>query len=197
MRRIVVVNHLTLDGVMQGPGRPDEDTRDGFRHGGWAATRQDDVMNARLGRGMAECGALLLGRRTYLDFAGYWPRQRENPYTEVLDRTEKYVVSTTLRDPLPWRNSVLLPGDPVESVAELRAGPGDDVCVMGSGELVRALLRHDLIDEMLLMIHPLILGTGRRLFDDSLDVSAMTLVEAVPTTTGVLLATYRPESRGA
>src|SRR5918998_6011616 len=115
MTRIVVINHLTLDGVMQAPGRPDEDQRDGFAHGGWAQPNNDEVMAKVLGEGMAEGGPLLLGRRTYEDFHAFWPRQAANPFTEALDRAEKLVASTTLRGPLPWRNSRLLEGDAAEA----------------------------------------------------------------------------------
>lgn len=193
MRNLYVINHLTLDGVMQAPGRPDEDTRGGFGHGGWAAPGQDEVMGEHLGRGLAAGGPVLLGRRTYEDFASFWPRQQDNPYTDVLNRAEKYVVSRTLAEPLAWQNFTLLAGDPAESVAALKAQHGEDVCVLGSGVLVRTLLRHGLVDELLLMIHPLVLGTGRRLFDDSTDRLPMALTDSITTTTGVLLATYRPE----
>ena len=193
MRKLYVINHLTLDGVMQAPGRPEEDTRGGFGHGGWAAPGQDEVMGERLGEGLAAGGPVLLGRRTYEDFASFWPRQPSNPYTEVLNRSEKYVVSKTLAEPLPWQNSRLLAGEPAASVAALKAQRGKDICVMGSGVLVRTLLRHGLVDELLLMIHPLVLGTGRRLFDDSIGRLSMTLTDSITTTTGVLLATYRPE----
>ncbi|GAB3994589.1 hypothetical protein GCM10029992_09530 [Glycomyces albus] len=142
---------------------------------------------------MSAGGPILLGRRTYEDFASYWPRQGDNPYTEALNRAEKYVVSNTLSEPLPWQNSILLSGDAAKSVAELKAEPGGDICVMGSGVLVRSLLRAGLVDELLLMVHPLMLGTGNRLFDDTIDRIRLTLVDSITTTTGVLLATYRPE----
>lgn len=193
MRKLYVINHLTLDGVMQAPGRPDEDTRDGFSHGGWAAARHDQVMGEHLGAAMSAGGPVVLGRRTYEDFAAFWPRQTDNPYTETLNRAEKYVVSTTLSASPPWQNSVLLPGDGADSVAELKARPGEDICVMGSGVLVRSLLWAGLVDELLLMIHPIVLGTGRRLFDDSIGQLRLGLVDSITTTTGVLLATYRPE----
>jgi dihydrofolate reductase len=111
-----VIEHLTLDGVMQAPGRPEEDDRDGFEHGGWAHARVDEVM----GEGMARGGALLFGRRTYEDFFSFWPNQTDNPYTDVLDNTRKYVASRTLKEPLPWRNSTLLDGDASEAVAKLK-----------------------------------------------------------------------------
>lgn len=192
MRKIVVTNNVSLDGVMQAPGRPDEDTRGGFVRGGWAVPYNDPVMGRVMGQGMARTGALLLGRRTYADFAGYWPRQRDNPFTPVLDALPKYVASTTLEEPLPWVNSVLLKGDAVEAVAELKAQPGPDIAVLGSGELVRSLRRHGLIDEYVLLVHPLVLGAGRRFFPDG-DVPAdLRLIDSVTTTTGVLIATYQP-----
>jgi dihydrofolate reductase len=192
MRAITVFNSLTLDGVMQGPGRPDEDTRGGFAHGGWAAPYSDEVMGRVAAEGMAGPGALLLGRRTYQDFHGFWPNQTDNPFTEVLDNTRKYVASTTLREPLPWRNSTLLEGDAAEAVARLKEQPGEDLTVLGSGELVQSLRRRDLVDRYVLLIHPLVLGSGRRLFPDGGPAATLRLVDSVPTTTGVIIATYRP-----
>ncbi|WP_238451807.1 dihydrofolate reductase family protein [Micromonospora sp. 4G55] len=192
MRRIVMTNNLSLDGVMQAPGRPDEDTRDGFDRGGWAVPYTDPVLGEKMGRGMASTGALLLGRRTYQDLAGFWPHQTDNPFTPVLDRLTKYVASTTLTAPLPWANSVLLDGDAVAAVAALRRQDGPDIAVLGSGELVRSLAPHGLIDAYVLVVHPLVLGTGRRLFPDGGHPARLTLVESVTTTTGVLVATYEP-----
>jgi dihydrofolate reductase len=191
MRKVIVIEHLTLDGVMQAPGRPDEDRRGGFEHGGWARANADEVMGRVMGEGMARGGPLLLGRRTYEDFYGFWPKQTDNPYTEVLDNTRKYVASRTLREPLPWANSTLLEGEAAEAVAKLKSEPGEDIGVLGSGELVRSLMRHDLVDELVLMIHPLLLATGRRLFDDSGEFSALRLVNNVTTTTGVVIAAYQ------
>jgi dihydrofolate reductase len=195
MGKVVVVNNVTLDGVMQAPGRPDEDLRGGFEHGGWALPYNDPVMGRVMGEGMAKGGALLLGRRTYESFAGFWPYQVDNPFTPVLDEMQKYVASTTLREPLPWRNSTLLPGDAADTVAGLKERSGEDFTVLGSGELVRSLMRNDLVDEYLLLIHPLVLGSGRRLFADSGPSSALRLVDTVTTTTGVVIATYRPTER--
>ncbi|MGW5670840.1 dihydrofolate reductase family protein [Micromonospora sp. NPDC003776] len=192
MRRIIVTNNLSVDGVMQAPGRPDEDTRDGFTRGGWALPYQDPVLGRKMGEGMASTGALLLGRRTYEDFAGYWPRRTGNPFTPVLDALPKYVASTTLTEPLPWVNSHLLKGDVVEAVTELKAQPGPDIAVLGSGELVRSLRRHRLVDAYVLLIHPLVLGAGRRLFADGDAPGELRLVESVTTTTGVVIGTYEP-----
>jgi dihydrofolate reductase len=187
MSRISVVNHVTLDGVMQAPGRPDEDTRGGFEHGGWAVPYFDEVLGRAMGERMTSDGAMLLGRRTYEDFAGFWPKQTDNPFTPVLNQRRKYVASTTLTEPLAWENSTLLTGDVGDAVAALDV----DLTVLGSGELIRALMQRDLIDEFVLTIHPLVLGTGRRLFADGGPPATLELVGATPTTTGVVITTYR------
>jgi dihydrofolate reductase len=190
MRRVTVTEHVTLDGVMQAPGRPDEDTRGGFEHGGWAVPNNDEVMARVMGEGMARGGSLLFGRRTYEDFYGFWPHQKDNPFTDVLNDVEKFVASRTLTEPLPWNNSTLLKGDAADAVKELKEQPGEDIGVLGSGELVQSLMRHQLVDEYLLMIHPLVLGSGRRLFPEGVH-SSLRLVDSVTTTTGVVVATYR------
>ena len=191
MGRVVVTNHLTLDGVMQSPAAPDEDARDSFEHGGWAAADNDEVMARKMGEGMARDGALLLGRRTYEHFAAVWPHRKDNPYTEVLNNTQKYVASTTLREPLPWMNSSLLEGDAADAVARLKEQPGKDFGILGSGELIESLRARNLIDEYVLLIHPVVVGSGRRLFPDGGAFSALRLVDTVTTTTGVVIATYR------
>jgi dihydrofolate reductase len=196
MSNVVAIEHLTLDGVMQAPGRPDEDPRDGFAHGGWAQPGNDEVMARRMGEGMAQGGPLLLGRVTYEAMYDFWPKQTANPYTPVLDRARKYVASTTLAEPLPWQNSTLLCGDVPAAVARLREQPGPDVVALGSGVLVRSLLAHGLVDELLLMIHPLVLGAGRRLFDDGVPPRSLRLGDSETTTTGVIMATYRPAAGG-
>jgi dihydrofolate reductase len=195
MRNVVVVNNLTLDGVMQSPGRPDEDTRGGFRHGGWGRPYGDEVMSRVMAERMARSGSLVLGRRTYEDFHGYWPKQTDNPFTPVLNQTTKYVASTTLSEPLVWENSVLLEGDAAEAVARLKQQDGKDLVVLGSGKLVESLLRRDLVDQFVLLIHPLVLGTGRRMFAEGVPSSQLRLVDAIPTTKGVLIATYQPAGR--
>jgi len=154
-------------------------------------------MGRALGERMGRGRALLLGRRTYQQLVEFWPSQPPNPYTEALDRATKYVVSTTLREPLPWRNSVLVSGDAAESVAGLKAEPGGDLTIMASGELMQTLMRHDLVDEHLLMIHPVVLGTGARLFREGGPDAALALVDCTTTTTGVVIATYRPTRTGA
>jgi dihydrofolate reductase len=190
--RIVVVNHVTLDGVMQAPGRPDEDARDGFQRGGWAVPYFDAVMGRAMGRGMAQGGALLFGRRTYVDFFSVWPDRTDNPFTEVLNNAQKYVASRTLKEPLPWRNSTLLEGDAMDAVADMKSRGDADLVVLGSGELIQSLMRHNLIDEFVLTIHPLVLGAGRRLFPDGGAPTTLQLVETETTTTGVVIAKYRP-----
>ena len=192
MRKVIATESVTLDGVMQAPGRPYEDTRGGFEHGGWAIPYADEVMARAMGERMqmAEGGLLVLGRRTYEDFAGFWPKQKDNPYTDALNRAEKLVASTTLKEPLPWQNSRLLEGDAVSAVAKLKEEPGEDLGILGSGELVRSLIRRDLIDEYVLLIHPLVLGSGQRLFPEG-PVARLELAETVTTTTGVVIATYR------
>jgi dihydrofolate reductase len=194
MRKIVVFNNLTLDGVMQGPGRPDEDTRGGFQHGGWAFSRMDSVMGEVAAEGMARQPDLLFGRRTYEDFFSFWPKQADNPFTAVLNNARKYVASTTLKDPLPWSNSILLKGDAGEAVVRLKEEPGQDLLIMGSGELIKSLMRRNVIDQYVLQIHPLILGSGRRLFPGGDAVTALRLVDTRISTTGVIIATYEPHS---
>ena len=193
MGKIIVTNNVTLDGVMQAPARPDEDTRGGFTHGGWAVPYVDEVMGRVMGEAVARNrgGALLLGRRTYEDFYAVWPNRTDNPYTPVLNNTQKYVASTTLREPLPWQNSTLLTGDVVEAVARLKEHLDGDLGILGSGELIQSLMRHNLIDELVLSIHPLVLGSGHRLFPDSGAFAKLQLVSTVTTTTGVVIATYR------
>jgi dihydrofolate reductase len=193
MAKVLVVNHVTLDGVMQAPAGPDEDTRGGFAYGGWSIPGSDQVMAAKMAEMMAKGdrdeGGLLLGRRTYESFYAYWPHQTDNPYTERLNHTTKYVASRTLQEPLPWSGSVLLDGDAGEAVAALKEGLTGDLTILGSGELIGALMAAGLIDELLLMIHPLVLGTGRRLFPEGVHAS-LRLTESITTTTGVVIATY-------
>ena len=191
MNKLVVTMSLTLDGVMQAPGRPDEDRRDGFEHGGWAQPYVDDVMAQEMGKGMAQDAAILLGRRTYEDLFAVWADQTDNPFSAVLNNAQKYVASTTLEEPLPWTNSTLLNGDAAEAVARLKEQPGKDLVVLGSGELVRSLMQRGLIDEFVLLIHPLILGSGRRLFGDDGAFATLRLLDTKTTTTGVVIATYR------
>lgn len=190
MRKLNVTISLTLDGVMQAPGRTDEDPRGGFKYGGWALPYTDAVMMQAMGEGMSQGGDLLFGRRTYLDFFDVWPKRGNNPFTTVLNNSQKFVVSNTLADPLPWEHSTLLPGDAAETVARLKASPGKDIGVIGSGELLQTLMRKRLVDQFVLLIHPLVLGSGRRLFNDAAEQAALRLVKSVNTATGVIIATY-------
>jgi dihydrofolate reductase len=191
MGKIVVIESVSLDGVMQAPAAPDEDPRGGFQHGGWAMPYTDPVAMEEMGEGMAQGGPLLFGRVTYQQFEGFWPKQTDgNPFTPVLNAATKYVASTTLTEPLTWENSVLLDGDAGASVAAVKDREPRDIGVLGSGDLVRTLLRHDLVDRFVLSIHPLVLGEGTRLFADGGHLAAFRLEKSVPTTTGVIIATY-------
>ncbi len=192
MSKIVVFNSVTLDGVMQAPARPDEDTRGGFKHGGWAIPYSDPAIGKAAGESMATAGGLLLGRRTYEDFYKVWPNRTDNPFTEVLNNSPKYVASRTLKEPLPWMNSILLKGDVVQAVAELKAQPVKDLVILGSGELIQTLMKHNLIDTYILFIHPLVLGSGRRLFLEGV-FATLQLVDVKPSSTGVVIATYQPQ----
>ena len=195
MGRIVVMNHVTLDGVMQGPGRPDEDTRGGFAHGGWASrsAAAAEAASQTMGERMAAGGGLtawLFGRRTYEDLLTTW-NARGGPFKDALNNTPKYVASATLEEPLPWPNSTLLRGGAVEAVGGLKAQSEGVLAIMGSGVLIGALMAADLIDEYLLFIHPLVLGTGRRLFPDGAEAT-LRLARGVATPAGLMIASYEP-----
>jgi dihydrofolate reductase len=192
MAAIVAFESITLDGVMQGPGRADEDTRDGFAHGGWAAPYGDTPEQGRaVAESMSTTGAILLGRRTYEDFYKVWAGRTDNPFSPIFDASTKYVASRTLREPLVWQNSVLL-RDGTDGVARLRREPGKDIVILGSGELVRSLAAVGLVDRWFLQIHPLVLGSGRRLFADPGQLARLRLVSSVTTSSGVIIATYEP-----
>jgi dihydrofolate reductase len=196
MSRLVVNENLSLDGVMQAPAGPDEDPRGGFERGGWAAPYFDQVMADAAAEGMAKDGAIVFGRRTFEQFASFWPTQPDdNPFAAVLNNRQKYVASRTLEEPLSWRNSTLLEGDAMEAVAKLKQQPDNDLVVLGSGELVQSLMRANLVDEYVLLIFPLVLGSGRRLFTDGGASAALRLVDSKTTTTGVVIATYQPVER--
>jgi dihydrofolate reductase len=190
MRKVVVINSVTLDGVMQAPGRPDEDTRGGFAHGGWAVPRGDAAMVVKMGERMGENRAFLFGRRTYEELLASWNAQG-GPFKDALNNAPKYVASNSSATRLEWPNSTLLHGDVPAAVDELKQESGGNLVIMGSGELIGSLMAADLIDEYLLMIHPLVLGTGRRLFPEGVHAS-LRLTDSITTTKGVLLATYEP-----
>jgi dihydrofolate reductase len=191
MRSIAVTMSVTLDGVIQGPGRPDEDVRGGFTHGGWGLPYNDEVMGREMAKGMSEPGDMLFGRRTWQDFITAWAHSTDgNPFTTHMNAATKYVVSRTLENADAWQNSTLLDGDAVYTVAELRAQPGRDLSIIGSGSLVRSLHVAGLIDRYTLLIHPLALGSGTRLFDDPAPLTEFDLTSSVTTTKGVIIAHY-------
>jgi len=191
MRKLVVCTNLSLDGVMQAPARPDEDERGGFARGGWGAPYGAMV---HAGQVFAETDALLLGRRTYEDFYNVWPKRADSPFTPWLNAVRKLVASRTLREPLPWSNSVLLEGEIGAAVASVKREPGKNILVMGSGELVRSLMPTGLIDQFVLLIHPIVLGSGQRLFPDHGTFASFTLTGSTTTPNGVVIASYTPSS---
>lgn len=192
MRKIVVTEFLTLDGVMQAPGDIAEDTEGGFPYGGWQRKFNfDEAQMQKIGEGMASTDAYLFGRKTYMNMASFWPNQPDDdPFAAVLNPRPKYVASNTLTEPLPWHNSTLLSGNVVEQIRELKQRDGGDISVLGSGGLVQALIVNDLADELALMIHPIVLGTGKRLFRDGLTPRKFELVDSMTSNEGVLTLTY-------
>ena len=195
MRKLIVSEFLTLDGVMQGPGSADEDPSGGFRDGGWQLQRPDPVIGDFVTEGLAATGGLLLGRVTYEIFAGYWPfAPADNTLAEVMNALPKFVVSTTLQEPLAWANSTLIAGDVPAAIARLKEESGNDLRVIGSGTLVQTLIAHDLVDEYQLMVYPVVLGCGKRLFREGIPKTPLRLVESTTSATGVVIATYAPLS---
>lgn len=192
MRSVTVTLWVTLDGIVQGLARPDEDTRGGFGHGGWGPRYQDDVMVREMAADMAGPGDMVLGRRTWQDFISVWAHRTDgNPVTARMNGTTKYVVSRTLTDVSAWDNSVLLPGEATDAVAALKARPGGDLGIIGSASLVRSLHAAGLIDRYTLLICPLTLGSGARLFPDPAPLTEFELCRSVTTGTGVIIARYR------
>ncbi len=191
MGKIIVITNLTLDGVMQAPGHADEDPRDGFAHGGWSAPFAA-MQQPEAGAAFAKLGALLFGRVTYERFATFWPKQTGSQFTAFLNNIPKYVVSTTLAEPLPWSNSTLIHGDVAQALEKLKAELEKDFLIFGSGVLIQSLMRWNLVDEYMLLIHPLVLGTGRHLFVDGGTPSNFKLREVKATANGVVVATYLP-----
>jgi dihydrofolate reductase len=181
MRKVVALELVSLDGVMESPER-------------WSFQFHNDEMAQANASGMAAADAMLFGRLTYQEFAAFWPYQNsaEQPFTDYLNNTSKYVVSTTLEEPLEWNNSTLIKDDVAEEVAGLKQQPGKDIGIVGSGTLVRSLLREGLLDELGLMVHPIVLGRGKRLFEDGIDEMVLELVDSKTFSTGVLYLTYRP-----
>jgi dihydrofolate reductase len=190
MGKVIVMNWVTLDGVMQGPGRPDEDTRDGFEHGGWATPYSDESTVAKVGERMGGDRAFLFGRRTYEELLASWNAQG-GPFKDALNDTRKFVASNNPEAKLDWPSSTLLRGDVPAAVADLKESSGANLVIMGSGVLIGSLMAADLIDEYLLMIAPVVLGTGRRLFAGGTHAS-LRLVESSTTSKGVVITTYEP-----
>jgi dihydrofolate reductase len=194
MRKLIADEWVTLDGVMQAPGQADEDTSGGFRHGGWHVGYFDDIAQRWVVEGVVKAGGFLLGRRTYEIFAAHWPNasEEEQVLAEPLNTKPKYVASRTLTEPLDWRNSTVLQGDVAEAVAALKQEDGEDLHVIGSSQLVQTLVERDLVDEFQVMIDPVVVGGGKRLFRDDGVRRPLRLVDSQVTTTGVIIATYAP-----
>jgi dihydrofolate reductase len=191
MRKVIIFNNVTLDGVMQGPASPTEDQRDGFEYGGWAAP-YGAMQSEEVGDSVSQASALLMGRETYDSFFAFWPKQPSNPMTDQLNNMEKYVASRTLTSEPEWENTTLLKGDAAQTVAELKQQDGPDLMIMGSGDLAQTLMKHNLIDRYVLLIHPIVLGTGHRIFEDNTHLGTLKLVKAAPTQNGVIVAVYEP-----
>ncbi|MEV6007075.1 dihydrofolate reductase family protein [Streptomyces sp. NPDC051976] len=195
MRQIIVCTFLTLDGVMQAPGGPDEDTQSGFEHGGWQKPVTDDEVGAAIFGWYEPSDAMLLGRKTYDIFASYWPdADPDNPFTQRMNSMDKYVASRTLTS-VQWQNSHLLEGDTVDAVRRLKASDGGNINVVGSGDLAQTLMRHDLVDEYRLTIHPVIIGTGKRLFADGAIPTSLEPVSVTATKGGTVVGVYRPKGK--
>jgi dihydrofolate reductase len=191
MRRLVVSTFLTLDGVMQAPGGPEEDDEGGFAYGGWSVNYWDDVMNEVMAEAMSEPFDLVLGRRTYDIFAAYWPDAPEEAGGKPLNDATKYVASRG-RPALDWGPAVLIGGDAAEGIAELKRGDGPELQVHGSGNLIQTLMRNSLVDEYRLMVFPVVIGSGKRLFADGTIPAGLRLVDSKVSSTGVVVGTYEP-----
>jgi dihydrofolate reductase len=193
MRKIITTTFVTLDGVMQAPGGPEEDTSSGFKYGGWqAGIEMDEMMGSTLSKAMAAPFELLLGRKTYDIFAGYWPHAKTDSEVAIpFNKTRKYVVSHSALDPA-WNNSICITGDVVAQIEKLKEEDGPTLWVWGSGNLIQTLLKHHLIDQMQLWIYPITLGSGKKLFEEGTGPQKFDLVESKISSTGVILATYEP-----
>lgn len=191
MRQLIVCTFLTLDGVMQAPGAPEEDQEGGFAFGGWQASYLDDVTNSAIAAFMDKPFDLLLGRKTYDIFAGYWPNHVDGTIGRKFSEATKYVASRG-NPTLLWERSMLLEGDVARSVGQLKAQDGPELQVYGSGDLVRTLRAHGLIDRYFLWIHPLIVGSGKRLFPEGTAPGALRLVDSQVSSTGVIMGSYEP-----
>ena len=199
MRKIIITEFMSLDGVVQAPGGPDEDRDGGFAHGGWSHPFFDpDVVGSAFADALSRAEALLFGRRTWQSMAAAWPDRAGDPFADQMNAIEKYVVSGTLGDDeLTWNNTTRIPGDEaVARIRGLRDADGGDLVVMGSPTLVRALLREGLVDELRLMIEPVILGGGKTIFPDDGSLRTLELVSSITSSTGVHVCTYRPVATG-
>jgi dihydrofolate reductase len=194
MRKVIADEWLTLDGVIQAPGQPDEDPSGGFQHGGWHIGYFDDLAQRQVVDSVVNAGGFLLGRRTYEIFAAHWPNasEEEQVLAEPLNSKPKHVASRTLTEPLAWQNSTVLQGDVADAVAALKQEDGEDLHVIGSSQLVQTLVERDLVDEFQVMIDPVVVGGGKRLFRDDGVRRPLRLVDSQVTTTGVIIATYAP-----
>lgn len=194
MRKVIVYEWMSLDGVVQAPGAADEDTDGGFEHGGWHLPYFDEGSQQWVIENLNTAGGFLFGRRTYENFADYWPNasEEEQVIARPLNTRPKYVASRTLTDPLDWQSSTVLRGDVTEAVTALKQEDRADLFVIGSTQLVQTLVEHGLVDEFRVMIDPLVLGGGKRLFSDDGALRPLRLVEHRVTTTGAILATYAP-----
>jgi dihydrofolate reductase len=192
MRKVIADEFMSLDAVVQAPGAADEDLGGGFRHGGWHMGYFDDLSRTWVLDGIVSAGGFVLGRRTYEILGGYWPSapEEEQVIAEPLNTKPKYVASSTLEEPLEWQNSTLLRGDLASAVAALKQEEGGDLHVIGSAELMRTLLVHGLVDELRLVIDPVLVGGGKRIFNEDGELRPLQLVEGQVTTTGAILATY-------
>jgi dihydrofolate reductase len=191
MRKLIVSMFLTLDGVMQAPGGPEEDDSGGFAYGGWSVHYWDDLMGQVMTEAMSAPFDLVLGRRTYDIFAAYWPHAPEEAGAKPLNDATKYVVSRS-RPTLEWKDSVLIEGDVAEGIAELKKGDGPELQVHGSGNLIQTLMPHNLVDQYRLWVFPLVIGSGKRLFSDGTIPSGLKLLDSKVSTTGVVIGTYEP-----
>ena len=194
MRKVIVNEFLALDGTAQAPGGAEEDTSGGFQHGGWHMQYLDDAFREWVTRPIDEAGGFLLGRRTYEIFAGYWPSapEEELAVAEPLNTKPKHVASRTLTDPLEWQNSSVLEGEVPAAVARLKEEDGGDLLVIGSTVLVQSLIQHGLVDEFRLVIDPVLVGGGKRIFPDDGSLRPLRLVDHQVTSTGAMIATYAP-----
>ena len=191
MRKLIVSTYITLDGIMQAPGGPEEDPTGGFTYGGWSVNYWDDMMGQVMGESMAKPSELLLGRKTYEIFAAHWPYIKDDPVADKLNSARKYVVSGTL-DEASWNNSTLITGNVVQEIRNLKEQNMPEIQVHGSGNLIQTLLKHDLIDEFRLWIFPVTIGKGKRLFGEETQPSHLKLIDSKTSTTGVIIATYEP-----